>query len=324
MAEKILRITFNGISTLTPGLPPNGAAPKAFVLMASSEGRERTNAWQGNIEPHSPFIYVPESIQWGEIPTPADSVNDDKLGKCNIYFIDNARVTFYPLPEPEVHYYTDSTRQMGVRPGSENVASEYDMRWLMHINEILPEATLKDAANPARGRIEERQVAAVVELPGGTLKANFACKSAQPKTFASPGGRIEGFKRVLATEFFIEMKFKEETTIVSLRLDPLRGPEDLSTGVPGNALFLQWGDRTAIDVRMGNDTKDEARALRSFRRCDARSRDVNGRPVMVPRDDDFDLHYDMLEDFGTRPLPQSGTTQTQVDACNPAAVGSNG
>lgn len=322
MAEKILRLTFNGICTLTPGIPPNGAtAEKAFVLMAANRKRRKNN-WDADVEPHAPFIYVPESIQGDEIPTPADSVNDDKFGKCNIYFINDAKITFDPPPVEGIEYYIDRranrTFEKKERPGSDDVVSENDMHWLVNVREVVPEARLRAEANPEAENVAP-ELAVAVELTGGVLKAGFPCKAIQAKTFASPDGEVEGFKRVLATEFFIEMKFPEETQFVSLRLDPLPGRDRPASGVPGDALFFQWNDRAVIDVRMGNDTRDEARALRSFRRFDARSHVVDGRPVAVPRDEDFDLHYDLMENTGNRPLPQTGIHQTILDICDPAA-----
>lgn len=328
MTEKILRITFNGICTLTPGDPPCGeTVEKVFVLMPGNRDRRRNN-WDADVEPHAPFIYVPESIQFGQVPTPADSVNDDKFGKCNIYYVNDAKITVKSVPElvPGIQYYIDKrknrTFENKERPGSDDVVSEHDMRWLMNVRDVVPEARVKDDAKPL-GATVVPQLAVAVELTSGLLKASFPCKSVQPKTFASPNGEIPNFRRVLATEFFIEIKFPDDTTLVSLRLDPLAGRTDKmghavpASGVPGDALFLQWGDRTTIDVRMGNDTKDEARALRSFRRCDARSRTVDGRPVAVPRDEDFDLHYDLMDHVGSRPLPQTGPYQTHVDVCDP-------
>src|SRR5437763_11271350 len=102
MADKILRIIFNGISTLRPGPPQKKDEPppeKAFVLMAANYKRI-TNDWDAPVEPHFPFVYVPESLLHGLISEPDDRVEDEKLGTCNIYYLDNARVTLDP-PPPE-------------------------------------------------------------------------------------------------------------------------------------------------------------------------------------------------------------------------------
>lgn len=323
MADKILRITFNGVSTLTPGPPQEGedAPQKAYVLMAANRQRRR-NEWEADIDPHSPFVYVPALALGGDVPLPAEAVVDDKLGPCNIYFFDHARVVFDPPPKPGITYFTDPTRPLKERPGSDDVAPEHDIRWLMDVRQVLPDAKLKAAADPSATALGP-EVAAVVELGGGVLKANFPCKTAQPKTFRDrKGGRVEGFKRVLAAEFFIEMRFDENTPAVALRLEPLRGPDgERPAGIAGDVLILRWGDRTTIDLRIGNDTRPETRALVSFKRCDVRTRDVNGQPVAVPRDDDFDMHYDLLDiPGGIRPLPQNGPHQTQFDHCSPAAV----
>jgi hypothetical protein len=334
MADKILRITFNGVSTLTPGLPGKGEAnpEKAFVLMAANRS-VRKNTWKADIDPHTPFIYVPVAAIGGDVPRPAESVVDDKLGPCNIYFVDHARVVFDPEPMGTLEYYVDPDpeRKRGVRPGSSDVIRENDIRWLMDINEIIPDARVSAAADPRSPTVVD-EVAVVVELRAGLLKANFPCKTAQPKTFRDrDSDPVPDFRRVLAAEFFIEMRFPEDTQSVALRLQRLRArAADASrdqppAGIAGDTLILQWGDRTAIDLRMGNDTRRETRALVSFKRCDIRTRDVNGHPVAVPRDEDFELHYQVLEFEGAaRPLPQNGPHQTQFDHCSPLATRSNG
>lgn len=330
MADKILRITFNGVSTLTPGFPGDGKT--AHVLMAANR-KTTKNAWSADVEPHAAFIYAPVRILGGDVPRPAESVIDDKLGPCNIYFIDHARVVFDPPPIGPIEYCVDpdANRKRGVRPGSSDVIRESDIRWLMDIGEILPDATVSAASDPRSATVGE-DVAVVVDLPAGLLKANFPCKTAQPKTFRDPNApSVPGFKRVLAAEFFIEMRFREETESVALRLQRLHprptdgSPDHPPAGIAGDTLILRWGDRTTIDVRMGNDTRRETRALVSSKRCDIRTRDVNGQPVAIPRDEDFDLHYRMLTVAGnSRPLPQNGPHQTQFDHCSPASARSNG
>jgi hypothetical protein len=329
MPDKILRITFNGICTLVPGRPHKGdrKPKKAFVLMAANR-KPRRNNWNAVIEPHSPFVYVPVSVLSGWVPPPADAVEDEHLGPCNLYFINDARVVIDPPPKQLIEYYVDTRRGRKFggtiqRPGSDDVVSEHDIRWLMEIRDVLPKSALKNTAKPSSKLVGE-EVAAVVELAGGVLKANFPCKSVQPKTFKdAKSDEVAGFKRVLATEFFIEMRFPHYIRSVHLIVKPLRDPKSKPpTGIGGDILVLSWGDKSAIDIRMGNDTKSEARSLGSFRRCDSRSRDAEGRPVAIPRDDDFDLHYELLDMGGSsRPLPQNGPQQTQFDGCNPASHG---
>lgn len=325
MADKILRILFSGISTLTPGPPrPGEKTPyEAFVLMAANR-KKRKNQYRSPIEIHTPFIHVPLSILAEPIPTPAEVVEDEVLGTCYIYFIDSARIVLDQRPTRPIDYYTDPdpNHKFGEaeRPGSDDVACENDIRWLTDIRDVLPkQVALKTTANPGAKTIG-KEVAAMVELRGGTLKANFPCKTVQPKTFSSKGqGPVTKFKkRVLAIEFFIDMPFLENTTTVKLLLYPLHKGK-VATGVEGNELTLKWGAASGIAFRMGNDTKDEAKILTSTKRCDARARNSKGQPVLVPRDNDFDLHYDLLKlPRGTpRPLPTSGPHQTHVDGCAP-------
>jgi hypothetical protein len=327
MPDKILRITFNGISTLVPALPRSGTAKKAFVLMAANR-KPWPNQYNQTIEPHSPFVYVPVSALSGWIPPPADAVEDDHLGACNIYFISDARVVIDPPPSSKgIVYFIDDRpgRRFDkdvARPGSDDVISEHDVRWLMNVRDVAPDSKLKKSADPSAAHAGE-EVAAIVQLDGGTIKANFPCKSVQPKTFKDAvKGEVKGFKRVLASEFFIEMRYPARTRSVTLQLKPLRADpyEHPPSGIGGDELILSWGDKATIDVRMGNDPQAEARSLRSFRRCDARSRDVGGAPVAVPRDDDFELHYELLDISASgRPLPENGPHQTQFDGCSPAS-----
>lgn len=322
MADKILKIVFSGISTLSPGPPlkkDESPPHKAFVLMAENY-RARKNDWDATVEPHFPFVYVPEAFLGGLISEPADRVDDEKLGTCNIYYLENARVTFDPLPEGKLHYYIDHEHDLGERPGSDDIAHEDDIRWLADIRELLPPdqappRTSPDAPGP--------EVAAIVELTGGTLKAGFPCKSVQTQTFRAANGKtILGIKRVLASEFSIEMKYPEATRQVKLRLRPLRGNAFL-TGISLNELTLRWPEKGDLVVRMGNDTKPEARLAASPKRCNARVRSSEGAPLLKPRDDDFFLHYELLNvpEHGVRPLPQAGPHQTSGDGCKPANGG---
>lgn len=333
MADKILRIVFSGISTLTPGPPRGKENPhprKAFVLMAANR-KERKNQFNDPVEIHTPFIYVPRAILADPIPPPAEVVEDKNLGTCHIYFIDHTRVMLNKVPRRWIEYYVDPNAKHkfgdAERPGSKNVACENDIRWLADLRDLLPKKStaFRPDANPQEDNVKiGSEVAAIVELRGGTLKANFPCKSVQPKTFTSKnGGVVKGFKRVLATEFFIDMPFFEDTTTVKMLFYPLNG--DVPTGIEGNELTLKWGAAMGIEVRMGNDTKDEVKVLTSTKRCDARARSDKGTgtPLLVPRDNDFDLHYDLLNvpSGGVRPLPTNGPHQTHVDGCAPGTGG---
>lgn len=320
MADKILKIIFSGISTLSPGPPRNKdeTPNKAFVLMAANY-EARKNDWDATIEPHFPFVFVPESFLEGP-PEPDEQIEDEKLGTCNIYFLKDVRVTFDPTPEEKLHYHIDREHDLGERPGSDDVADENDIRWLADIRALLPPdqappRTSPDAPGP--------EVAAVVELTGGTLKARFPCKSVQPQTFRAVGRpTVPGIKRVLASEFFIEMKYPEATDHVNLQIRPLR--MDAPTTDISLRLTLRWPKKVGeLVVRMGNDTKPEARLAASPKRCDARVRSPEDAPILKPRDDDFFLHYELLNvpENGVRPLPQAGPHQTGGDGCKPANGG---
>jgi hypothetical protein len=319
MPGKTLRIIFNGISTLYPGVRrENGQeTPNAFVLMAANR-ETRANDWEAPVDPHFPFVYVPESLLTGQISEPAERVDDEKLGRCNIYYLENARVVFDPTPPEALRYYIDEDHDLGERPGSDDVAREDDIRWLADLRDVLPpeHLPLKSDVN-APGP----EVAAIVELTGGTLKARFPCKSVHPQTFRAAGGKpIPGLKRVLASEFSIDMKYPESTATVKLQLRPLRSDASM-TGISLNELTLRWPAAGGpLTVRMGNDTKPETRLTTSVERCNARVRSVDGKPLLKPRDDDFFLHYELLKvpEQAARPLPQAGPHQTLGDGCKPA------
>jgi len=333
MFEKMLKITFNGISTLAPGPPRNGDPDpeKAFVLMPANRAPRKYRSTEV-LDPHFAFLYVPVAVLAEPIPRPVYCVDDEKLGRCNIYFVDNARVVLDPPPLGHLKYFIDHYENSGhpkdikERPGSDDVASEHDIRWLPDIRDIFPDNADLDAAADPRSRIIGKQVAMVVELPAGTLKANFPCKSVQPKTF-------DGFKqkhahkpkpRVYANEFVLEMQYPSRTEDVRLKLTSLRPTAPIS-GLDKRGLILEWKGEQTIELRMGNDTASEIVDLQSMRRCDARSRrTLDGKPKPLPiLDNDFDLHYDVLaipSKLG-RPVPHNGPHQTKFNGCVPLSAG---
>ena len=66
---------------------------------------------------------------------------------------------------------------------------------------------------------------------------------------------------------------------------------------------------------MGNDPKDETSRLNTDGRFDPLRR---VGPVLKPRDDDFDLHYNLLDiSKGRRILPQNDIQQCQAEGCKP-------
>jgi hypothetical protein len=264
-------------------------------------------------------MYVPVSALGPNAPPPGDSVDDRVLGPCNLYFLDNARVKIDPLPMPGLQYFTDG-KPMFERPGSSDEASEHDIRWLADFRDILSAKTvqLKPDTTPTATSIGS-ELAAVVELTGGTLKANFPCKSVQPQTFQDVKGNVvPGINRVLASEFFIEMRYPANTSTVTLLVTPLRNDQPV-TGLAGGALALKWPedrDGTLV-VRMGNDTQKEARLATSPMRCDARAKNDDGTPLLRPHDTDFDLHYDLFPDGTPHFLPHANARQISVDGCKP-------
>jgi hypothetical protein len=293
------------------------------------------NQFDEPILPHTPFIYAPVDALAKPAPKPVTQVTDEKLGLCNIYFIRHAGVHVKPATKQPLEYFIDPKgrpltkvnpqgRPLPIRPGSDDVAPQDDIRWLADMRDLFPQhANLKASSKPSTHPVGN-EVAAMVELPGGVLKSKFPCQTVQAMQF-------EGFKqqpppgiqpRVLATEFCIEMDYPDDTKSVTLELQPLRDVP--ITGPEGNVLTLEWGDKNEIDVRMGNDTEPEVSALKSFKRCDARTRENgNGQPILVPRDSDFDMHYEVVDvppALG-RPVPHTGHQQTQFNGCDPVATG---
>src|SRR6266480_600153 len=190
MADKILRITFNGICTLTPPPPREGddKVDKAFVLMAANRNA-RKNDWGSTVEQHFPFIYVPVSFLAKPIPPPDATTTDDKLGACNIYFIDHARVVVDTAPTAGIGYFVDE-RPLAERPGSDDVAPENDIRWVTDFRDILQgPARLRQTIDLSKSKFGP-EVAVLVELKGGLLQAAFPCKSVQPKTFKDIQGNV--------------------------------------------------------------------------------------------------------------------------------------
>ncbi len=216
MADKILTVIFSGVSTLYPGPPQtrNEESPKeAFVLMAANYTK-RKNDWDGDVEPHFTYVHVPVSLLKGLVPEPDDRSGDNQ---SNIYYLDNARVSFDPKPQDELRYYVDPHHDLAERPGSDDVANEKDIRWVASLSRFVDTQLRSSLSTPGP------EVANLIELPGGTVRASFACKSEQEQTFqAFDQPPIAGSKRVLASEFVIDMTYPETTKQVKLRQRPLR------------------------------------------------------------------------------------------------------
>lgn len=344
MADKTLRIIFSGINTLTPGPPRDGEEPptprplppksekeppkKVFVLMAATTRKKNkrgeeisVNGWGTTIPDHSPFVHVARSLLV-DPPWPTETVVIGKGGEHFIYFFRDARVEIDPPLKPGIEYFIDPKgRPLAGRPGSFDVAPADDIRWLADTRDILSQpAPLKTTVNPAAASVGS-EVAAVVNLEGGMLRANFPCDTVHPKAFINEKGKvIPGLRRVLADEFIIDIPYPKETEQVTLSFKELRK----DTPVTGpHELVLRWPKgETTIELRMGNDPKDEVRVLDTPARFDPVRRIG---PVLKPRSDDFDLHYNLLDiPNGERPLPQNDINQCRADDCKPAFVSQPG
>lgn len=323
MADKMLRITFSGISTLSPAPPRNDDPPpaKAFVLMAANvdeQGKQggQTNDWGTAIPDHTPFVHVAASALVNP-PWPDATVIVCEGGEHFVYFFRDARVVIDPPKHgTKIEYFIDPEgRPLAARPGSDDVARADDIRWLADIRDVLPNpAPLK--IDPAAASVGS-EVAAIVNLDGGTLRANFPGDTVNPKTFATPQGKvISGLRRVLADEFTIDIPYPAETEQVTLSFDPLRS----NTPVVGPPkLVLKWPKgQTTLQLRMGNDPKDEISLLDTEDRLEPVRR---VGPVLKPRDDDFDLHYNLLHvQKGARPLPQNDIHQCHFEGCKPGTI----
>jgi Na+-translocating ferredoxin:NAD+ oxidoreductase RNF subunit RnfB len=69
---------------------------------------------------------------------------------------------------------------------------------------------------------------------------------------------------------------------------------------------------------MGNDPKDEVRKLDTKERFNPQV-----GAILKPREDDFDLHYNLLKLSAdvARPLPQNDVQQCDFQGCKPATGG---
>jgi hypothetical protein len=327
MSDKTLRIIFSGISTLTPPPPRNGEKPdKAFVMMAANEhttkGKrvKQINEWGTTIPDHFPFVHVATRLLIDPPMPPDETVFAGEGGEHFIYFFKDARVVIQPEPKPgtRIDYFIDTKHPLAERPGSDNVAPPDDIRWLADIRDLLSKpAPFKKTADPAQQYVGE-EVAAVVDLHGGVLKANFPCATVSPKTFKDGKGNVvPGLQRVLADEFIIDIPYPEKTDRITLEFRQLR--ENTPVNEPKKLVMAWPEEETLLVVRMGNDTKGEIRRLDTPERCDP-VRQTG--PVLKPRDDDFDLHYNFLQipkGVG-RPLPQNDVRQCSVDGCKPGTI----
>lgn len=321
MADKILKITFSGICTLWPG-PTNDHKPldQVFVLMAADAGtggKNQKNDWGKTLPDHFAFVHVAASLLVNPHPHPDEKIVVSDGTEYFIYYFQDARVVIDPPKRgTRVKYKLDRKgRPLADRPGSNDVAPPWDIRWVAATQEIFSKpAPLK--VNPAAKSVGS-EVLAIVNLDGGDLRANFPADTVNAKTFADVEKHVvPNFQRALADEFVINIPYPGDTKKVTLTFQKLR----MKTSVTGPPkLVLKWPkEETTLELRMGYDPKFEIRLLETDDRFDP-VRLVG--PVLKPRDDDFDLHYNLLHlPDGKRPLPQNDIHQCRFDDCKPLVV----
>jgi hypothetical protein len=302
--EKTLKIIFSGICTLTPGPERNGdqkPTDAAFVMMAANVRKSPA------IPDHFPFVHVAASLLADPDLRPSETIVAGEGGEHFIFYFRHARVVIDPQPKPGIDYFIDPEgRPLAERPGSMDVAPPEDIRWLADLRDLL--------SAPSPVKTISADVAAVVNLDGGLLKANFPCDSVHPRSFVDAAGKIvDGVRRTLASEFIIEIPYPKETDRITLGFQPLRD------GIPmegPNELVLLWPKKaTELVVRMGHDTKDEVCRLNTPERFDP-VRETG--PVRKPRDDEFGLHYNLLTRPQGRPVPVNTPHQCGREGCKPA------
>jgi hypothetical protein len=333
MAAKTLRIIFTGIVTLTPGPPEDEKNPrdKAFVMMAANVDKNGHRGEQVNdlgvpIAEHFPFVLA-NRLTLDNPPQADDGPGRYNGGDC-IYYLKDTRVKIEPPSSPKkipLKYSTDS-KPMGERPGSADIAPASDIRWLADLSEIFPadkRPKLKKTVDPSATYVSE-EVAVIVDLSGGELKASFPCDTLNPHTFIDKDNKVvPKLRRVLASEFTFDIQYPEDTKSVTLSFEKLRKGTAVD-GPQGGKLVVKWpAGRTIVEVRMGNDTKEEVRRLNTPQRCDP-ARQTG--PVLKPRDDEFDLHYNLLEipPKLSRPLPSNDPHQCSSEGCKPMIVNPGG
>lgn len=303
--SKTLRITFSGICTIAPGIPRDGEETPETVYVMMPQARQPLqrpgSVW---VVRHHAFLYVPD-VLLGPVPDPAFLVRDTTLGLCNVYLVDHARIRVTPAPENDILFFTTNL-PLGTRPGGPGSAPMEDCRWLPDARDVLAPGNdvLQSGLDPRRSSIP-KDVSMIVELDGGTIRANVPCENVQPRNFVPPGN-FPG-PRVLASEFTVEMTFPDALETVKLsvaQLDPLVEVE----GIPLGDVVLRLNASAPVDLRIGNDTLDEIAALRSGARCD-----VPDEPFSL--DNDFDLHYNLLVPGLQRSLPQNGGGHSEHNGC---------
>jgi len=312
---KTLKIIFTGVCTFAPGIPedPNEAISDFFVLTpaARSPRPARQKDEHGNVRivaRHHAYLYVPDQFL-NTVPEPAMLLRDEKLGLCNVYLMDHAKLSFDLAPDNPVRYVVDNHLPVKDRPSDDNpnVARRNDSRWVPDSTEIFPNgARLRSDVDP-RNDITNGRVTMVVHLKGGLIEANHPCNLVQPRTFKPELVQIE--PRVLAPELVVTMAFPDQTESIKLNVKRL-DPDERVSGLSVGELELHWRGDEIMQIRVGNDTLEEIVSLRNKERC-ATNADLPTAEA------EFDLHYDLLEvqPGPNFPLPTRGGDEGDVGGC---------
>lgn len=312
---RILKVIFPGVCTFTPGIPANPADTLSdfFVLMPAARSPRLARQKDEKDRPrivarHQAYLYVPDQ-NLDDVPEPAMLLRDQKLGLCNVYLMDHARLSFDRTPLNPLRYFVDADRPVKGRPDDDDamLAPRNDSRWVPDSTELFPDgATLRADVDP-RHDITNGKVTMVVHLKGGLIEANHPCSTAQPRTFQPAQVQIEA--RSLAPELTVTMEFPDDTQSIKLLVKTLDPGEEVS-GLTVSELKLSWRSNNVMQLRIGNDTLDEIVAMRGESRC---------APVVdLPMAEaEFDLHYDLLDiqPAMVPPLPTRGGGQGDVGGC---------
>lgn len=306
MAARTLKVTFSGINTLTPAMT-DASTTVAHVMMPAR--REDFPGDPQAIPQHKAFVYVLERYVVSP-PNPADVLTDAATGETVlVYHLDHARAHFDPIPASPPRYFTDAGKPILERPGSSDVASAQDIRWMADLREIVPAANgFAPGCDPSQP-ITADTLAMIVDVQSGIFKSNFPCATVQPQVFFAGLTRLDIRRRVYPQEFTVEMTYPAGSGDIRLVFEPLRAGIAM-TGVDGGELVLRWqNDR--IDLRIGNDTTREISAIADRTRCDLPTE--SGPPMP----NDFVLHYNTvnLHPALARPVPLRGTLHTEHNGC---------
>jgi hypothetical protein len=304
MAKK-LKIYFSGICTYASTVPDanDNTFERLFVIAPRARIHRPTlgdGDQKGIVARHRTFVSVP-TASFDRSAQPVFSVVEAR-GDRGVFLVNNARLALSPAPAGRCKYFTVPDTEVFGWPSTDGSAPANDSRWVPSIAEIFPEATPRLAFDP-REDISNDKVGMIVEITGALLEASVPCTSAQPKTF--PGTSIPA--RVMSVDLVATVEYPDETERVTLTITRLDDTKP-ATGIGPAGLELKWpAGADTMTLRMGNDTLDEVVLLGSTSRC---TPDAD-----VDIDFDFDLHYDILTNVTTRPLPDPSGYEGDWGGC---------